>query len=444
MAEEPEDVQLRVLKHLLEGPPSAEVTELLFDSVTGLPTLQLLLPRIREGLTEGKEVGLLSLSIAQLSKLEEFYGWESFDETIRGLASCLKSVKEECLRKDDALAELTVNGNVFVLLLSPPRTKRSLSRRDLLRVRERLRRKLDSYLSDTLGAELVQRVAYFIGVAVIRREASVRLERLVYRAVDEGLAEAASQKAKSLRNRARALVAILERGRIWTVYEPLLDLRSQTVVGYEALSRGPPGQLRAPDILFKVAYETDLVLKLERLCREHALRALPRLGPEQLLFINTEPLSVFDRKLSATEVVAGSPGRVVFEITERAAVADFSTFRHAVRLLKHSGFKIAVDDVGAAYSGLRVISEIEPDFIKLDMQLSRGAHGSGVKQHLINAIVRFCKDARLSLIAEGIETREELEAVASLGIHLVQGFLFGSSVDQPGEEKVEFPALLRH
>jgi EAL domain-containing protein (putative c-di-GMP-specific phosphodiesterase class I) len=110
-------------------------------------------------------------------------------------------------------------------------------------------------------------------------------------------------------------------------------------------------------------------------------------------------------------------------------------------LLKRSGFKVAVDDVGSAYAGLRVISEIAPDFIKLDMQLTRGAENDQVKRQLIAAVAKFCADVGMPLIVEGIETQEELQVVQALGIHLAQGFLFGPPVEVPGREQLALPEV---
>ncbi len=418
------DMSRRALSHALRTSDGTPVDELFIDPVTELPSLPLLLPRIREALAEGHTVGILVLNIAPFSKLEDIYGWETFDEIVRGVAACLRSVKEGSLRKGDAVAELTVNGNVFILLLSPPRTRRVLTQRDLARIKARVTRRLDAYLDEVLNPNLRHRFGYFVGSGVIRRDPAIRLERLVYRAIDEALTDASTEKERALRSRARELRSIIEHRRISTVYQPIVDIRSRATVGYEALSRGPAGKFEMPDALFRVAYETELVLKLERLCRERALRGLRQVGPDQLMFINVEPISLFDPELAAM-VPARHAGRVVFELTEHAAIADFTTFRQAARLVKQTGCRFSIDDVGSAYSGLRVISEVEPDFIKLDMELTRGVSGNRVKLDLVKAIAQFCAEVSVPMIVEGIETAQELETVEALGINLVQGFLLG-------------------
>src|SRR5437773_698880 len=361
MAKGPVDFVLRMLHRVLDAPRAKDVKAVLFDPVTSLPTLPVLLPHIRRVLAQRQGLGLLAVSIARFSKLEEIYGWESFDEIVRGVAACLKATKDQALRKEDALAELTVNGNIFVLILAPPRAHRRITDRDLESLQRRVSKRLETYLGDTMNPELLRRFGYFIGAAVMKPDAAVRVERLVYRTIDEALAAAATAQEKTLRHRARQLKAIIDRKRITTLYQPIFDLSARSVV--------------------------------------------------------------------------------VFEITERAAITDFPTFRQAVQLLKRSGFKVAVDDVGSAYAGLRVVSEIEPDFIKLDMQLTRGADNDLIKRQLIGAVAKFSTDAGVPLIVEGIETPAELETVRGLGITFAQGFLFGRLVERPGNARLAVPRV---
>jgi len=190
-----------------------------------------------------------------------------------------------------------------------------------------------------------------------------------------------------------------------------------------------------------VAYETEQIRVLDRLCRARAARGLQRLAADQLLFLNVEPMSVFDPALASEGPLARRHTQVVFEITEREAIADFATFRQSCQLLRNSGFRLAVDDVGAAYAGLRLITEVAPDFIKIDMALTRDVHHSQVKRQLIRAVASFCAETRLPLIAEGVESKEELATVTGLGVHLVQGHLFGRPTPRPGDERLGFPEL---
>jgi EAL domain-containing protein (putative c-di-GMP-specific phosphodiesterase class I) len=432
---EEEGLQRQLLKHVLRKSGGMSAGELLFDPVTALPGLPLFVRQVEEALQSRKTVGILTVNIARFSKLEDVYGWELFDGIVRGVAGCLKEIKDESLRKEDALAELTINGNVFVLMLSPARTTRTLKFSDVLLIKARIAERLDAHVAKALHPDLLYRFNYFIGSAMMKKDPSVRLERLVYRTIDEALADGTSEQEELVRRRARKLRAILTGRRITTQYQPILDQRSGRAIGFEALSRGPKGEFASPDVLFRIAYEADLVVKLDAVCRERAVRAMGKLKEDQLLFINMEPSSIFDPMLMKSIPTHRVP-RVVFEITEHAAIADFQTFRQACQIVKQSGFKFAMDDVGSAYSGLRIISMIEPDFIKLDMELTREAKHNRVKLELVKAIAGFCTDAGIPIIVEGIETQEELDTVTQLGVHLVQGYFVGRPAAIPPKGKV--------
>lgn len=423
-------LQRQLLKHLLRNSGGVNTDELLFDPVTALPGLPIFVRQVQDALESRKEVGILTINIARFSRLEDVYGWELFDEIVRGVAGCLKEIKNESLRKEDALAELTLNGNVFVLMLSPARTKRRFRFKDLVLIKARIAERLDAHVAKSLHPDLVYRFNYFIGSAMMKKDPSVRLERLVHRTIDEALTDATTEQETLVRQRARKLRSILTDKRIRTLYQPIIDLRSSCPIGFEALSRGPAGEFETPDVLFRIAYESDLVLKLDAVCREQAVRAMRRLRSHELLFVNMEPSSIFDPKLMDS-IPANRVGQVVFEITEHAAISDFQTFRQAAQLVKQRGFKLAMDDVGSAYSGLRIISTMEPHFIKLDMELTREAHRNRVKMELLRAITGFSKDAGIPMIVEGIETEDELSTVTALGVHLVQGYLVGRPSPTP-------------
>ena len=428
----PEDpaLQRQLLRHLLRNSGGVNPDELLFDPVTALPGLPLFVREVEAALLSRKSVGILTVNIARFSKLEDIYGWELFDDIVRGVAECLKGVKNESLRKEDALAELTLNGNVFIFMLSPARTDRRFRFSDVLLIKSRIAERLDAHIAKSLHPDLSFRFSYFIGSAMMKNDPSVRLERLVYRTIDEALADATAEQENLVRQRARKLRTIVTARRITTLYQPIVNLRTGCTLGYEALTRGPKGEFESPDVLFRVAYEADLVLKLDAVCRENAVRAIRKLGRDQLLFINLEPGSIFHPKLMES-IPPGRASQVVFEITEHAAISDFQSFRQAAQLVKQSGFKLAIDDVGSAYSGLRIISMIEPDYIKLDMELTREAQHNRVKMELLKAIAGFCTDAGIPMIVEGIETQEELDAVKQLGVTLVQGYMMGRPAALP-------------
>src|SRR5665648_596661 len=160
-------------------------------------------------------------------------------------------------------------------------------------------------------------------------------------------------------------------------------------------------------------------------------RGSATLPAEYLRFINMEPIDLFSRShgdISVQEFIDATPeelrGQTVMEITENSVIDDFPHMRHVVDRLRDQGFRIAIDDAGAGYSGLQTMVEIEPDFIKLDMSLTRHLDTSVVKQKLVGTLRDFCRQADIALVAEGIETLAQLDALLALGITYGQGFLF--------------------
>lgn len=222
---------------------------------------------------------------------------------------------------------------------------------------------------------------------------------------------------------------IIEKEDIVSVFQPIVSLRDGSVLGYEALSRGPAGTImEAPDVLFMVAEEIREIWELERLCRAKALSAMQRAQMETMLFLNVNPSVIEDAKFQKgftreyLRQFGMDPDHVIFEITERTAFTNMSEFMEAIHYYKGQAYKIAIDDAGAGYSGLNLISDVRPHFLKLDMQLIRGIDQNTVKQALVRSMQEFAKITGTSLIAEGIETRAELETLIHIGVHYGQGY----------------------
>ena len=163
-----------------------------------------------------------------------------------------------------------------------------------------------------------------------------------------------------------------------------------------------------------------------RSVRSHTARAISSAPPAAYtFFVNLHPQDLLDPELhdgrSALALVADN---VVLEITERAAIPDVENARTCVSRLRNNGYRIAVDDLGAGYAGLSSFALLEPEFVKLDMSLIRDVDRSPIKQKLVKSMTTLCQDMGLHVIAEGVETCAERDAVVDLGCDLLQGFLF--------------------
>lgn len=230
---------------------------------------------------------------------------------------------------------------------------------------------------------------------------------------------------------------------IRAVFQPIISLRDGSILGHEALSRITCGSaIENPEMLFNIASKYNRLWDLELLCRTTALEAAYKfmIPPySKKLFLNVNPNIIHDEKfikgftkgfLKQYDI---APQDVIFEITERNVVTDIEGFTKAIGHYKEQDYKIAIDDAGAGYSGLNLISDVNPHYIKLDMKLIRNVNKDGLKFALLKGMVEFSRVSNISLIAEGIETYEELDALVNLGVQYGQGYY----IQKPSSKVIE-------
>jgi EAL domain-containing protein (putative c-di-GMP-specific phosphodiesterase class I) len=230
-------------------------------------------------------------------------------------------------------------------------------------------------------------------------------------------------------------------------FQPIVDTNLETVYAYEALVRGPRGE-SASSILSQVNDENRYAF--DQACRVKAITLAARLGLAETgarLSINFLPNAIYSPAaclrltLSTARQVGFPADRLMFEVTEQEKVVDVQHLSNIISEYKRQGFKIAIDDFGAGFSGLGFLSEYTPDIIKLDMELTRGLEQRTSAQQIVRHIVGLASSLGSKVIAEGIETLEEYRAVRACGISLMQGYLFA----RPGLETlptVAFPERL--
>ncbi|MBW3555238.1 MAG: EAL domain-containing protein, partial [Gemmatimonadetes bacterium] len=203
---------------------------------------------------------------------------------------------------------------------------------------------------------------------------------------------------------------------------------TEEIYGYEALARGRRRGLRSPEVLLEVASEANLLWELSRLLRKRAVQGIAGdLKDGQYLFLNVDPHDFNDpefRDLTPEALGAAVGDKLVLEITERTAISDYPQFKEYLKTFRDRGFRFAVDDAGSGYAGLGSIANLEPDYIKLDISLISNIDTNFLKQNLVETLVKFAETFGAMVVAEGVERREEFEAVKQLGVHLTQGFLF--------------------
>jgi len=154
------------------------------------------------------------------------------------------------------------------------------------------------------------------------------------------------------------------------------------------------------------------------------------LSGDELLFLNIDAESIFDPDLGWRAALEGFGGRVVLELTERAAISDFRLFQRVLDQVRQMGLQFAIDDVGSAHSSLRLVAEARPNFIKLDMAITRGLHLDDIRRELVRLLLHLAERIGSPLIVEGVETAQDLQALREIDVRYVQGFLFGKPQPQ--------------
>jgi EAL domain-containing protein (putative c-di-GMP-specific phosphodiesterase class I) len=210
-----------------------------------------------------------------------------------------------------------------------------------------------------------------------------------------------------------------------TVFQPIVDLRTGGTVGAEALARFTAPPFRTPDLWFAEAAELGLGTELEVTALRSALEQLVKLPTGLYLSINASPATIVSAEFRAA--MAEIPAeRVVLELTEHTGIDDYHLFGEAIAELRSNGLRLAVDDAGSGFSSFRHILNLRPDIIKLDIALTRGIDTDPARRALGSAMMAFGLDAyNASIIAEGIETKSELNTLQGLGCHYGQGYYLG-------------------
>jgi EAL domain-containing protein (putative c-di-GMP-specific phosphodiesterase class I) len=219
---------------------------------------------------------------------------------------------------------------------------------------------------------------------------------------------------------------------LWMAYQPIVWAAGD-LYGYETLVRAAEASLPRPDALFNAADRLGRLQQLGRATRFAVAKSLgPALARGLAVFVNVHPSDLTDETLYAPDAELSASARsVVLEITERAPLDDIPEIRSRIHALKDMGFRIALDDLGAGYAGLTSFTVLEPHIVKLDMALIRGVDREPMKRRLIGSMTRVCKESGILVVAEGVETKAEHDAVLELGCDLVQGFLIGRPEELP-------------
>ncbi|WP_390904076.1 EAL domain-containing protein [Shewanella phaeophyticola] len=237
---------------------------------------------------------------------------------------------------------------------------------------------------------------------------------------------------------AKALEDIIEQQSIEAVFQPIFNVSTNQLHGFEALSRGlKDTELHSPFALFSTAEKQGKLSELETLCRNISIHAFDARQLNGKLFINISPKALLDPNhpkgitLQLIKQLGIAPNNVVIELSEQYPADDIDLLKSCLNHYRNQGFLTAIDDLGAGYSGLRLWSELAPDYVKIDRHFIHQIDMTAVKQEFVRSIVELCQNLTCKVIAEGIETNEELTTLKQLGVTYGQGYFLGKPAIQP-------------
>ncbi|MFN8093647.1 MAG: EAL domain-containing protein [Vicinamibacteria bacterium] len=383
----------------------------------------------RELLDRGS-LGLLVLDASALSAIEDRYGTTAYDEVRQRVCKVLDEARGKDYRQGDVLCLDRPRGLRFLFFLDRKRRRNvALSVADLRVARGRVAASVVPNVARAAFPYLKGSPRIECGHGLAVYNPLLHSERAIERAVDEASAQAAHlRRAEELQTLER-LQDILLRERVATSYQPILRLQEGTILGVEALSRGPRGSgLETADALFGAATAHGLLIELDRLCRKRALLSSSRVPSTAKIFVNTLPATLRDPQFRGKALIDSldrarvSPDRIVIEITEHLVIENYALFRETMAYFTDLGMSFAVDDVGAGYSGLESIAKLKPSYLKIDTSLVRDVHVSHVNRAMVKAIIALGHSINARVIAEGIHNEEETQVLRAMGVDFGQGY----------------------
>ena len=414
-----------------EGSPRLSLAEV-GSSKGSLPTLGEALSRITAHFTLEGALGVVLVDASRLAVIERQYGGDAHRRAIQDLGSLMHELIGDQLGIEDLIVTGEAGSNELLVLVFREGDEVAFYKRELPALRRTLADGLNGRGVRVGYPYLKQAPPLRVGSGAALRNPTILGESQVSAAVREARQEAELDAKIAARRRRRQVFEVVLESRVYSVYEPIVDVSTRTVFGYEALARGPEGtELHAPMALFGAAIEQDLVFQLDCLCRQSGLAGARDLPGGAKLFLNVRPTTIHDPNFRAEalcrtlETCKLSPSDVVFEISEQESIGNFDIFREVRDYYRKLGFQIALDDTGAGYASLEAVMELSPDFIKVDRAFVQGIDEDLARQELLRALRSVADQLGARIIGEGLDTLAELETLGRLGIPFGQGWLFG-------------------
>jgi EAL domain-containing protein (putative c-di-GMP-specific phosphodiesterase class I) len=390
---------------------------------------------IETRLADRDALALLVIEVKPLGKIELRYGADAYESARKRLLAMIGEIAGEVLPEQDVFVTVERGGDTILLFLFRPRSDREFYTSGLHELRQRIAVELLQQGKHAVYPYHRDPLSPGIGGAITLYNPNVQPSRQILKAIEIAKRDALLEIGLQARERGREILDLILNKSLVTRYEPIVDISNRKPFGFEALMRGSgDGPLHSPERLFRQAQDVGLLFELDCLCRRLAFEGAHCIPRGSKLFLNLLPAAIGDPNLrdeglrSNLEKYELDPTNLVLEISERESIENFAIFRELRDSYRELGVQIAIDDAGAGYSSLEAIMEIAPDYMKADMALVRGIDSDPPRREVLAGLRAVAERIGAEVIAEGIETEEELRVVQELGIRFGQGYIFGAAL----------------
>ena len=396
----------------------------------------------------GQSTALLLIDVDDLKRTNETEGHAAGDDVLRSVARVMVAN----LRRIDRA--FRIGGDEFAVL--SPRTSTeaalALGRRILVTALERDRSPNQQPISLTIGVSAVpspssdRRLLYrHASAALSWGKRHGRTDIQVYDPTLQGIAD----DDRSSEELAAAVDRLVERRLLTPVFQPIFSLADGTCVGFEGLVRpGPESGFRSASELFVAAETVDRTVELDLAAVRVLTAGAPNLGDDRYLAVNLSPRTIEAAAFNPHEILAIlarggiEPRQLVVEVTEREEIEDMACLAKNLDVFRRTGARIAADDVGAGNAGLRLLSQIDFDVIKIDLSLVQSGAVLAPSRAVVQALIQMAGRRGATVVAEGIETAIQLEVLRDLGIRVGQGYLLGRPAARPSVGRIDIEELI--
>lgn len=403
-----------------------------YNKYLEIPTVIKEYPEVENILTRSKFIACITVQVAQLHTIEYQYGSMVYNDLRVRVTNILKKIKKKEFRGDDIFLVDLRDVDTFIIFLSPPRKNETRLLDHLEEIAEKTRINIENEIFNLFFPYCKEYTRPAIGYALVINNPMINNMRLIMQVLNNSIKMGEFMSVKLDYSSHYHLQKIIIEESIRTVFQPIVEIKTLDVIGYETLSRGPEeSEFVSPLILFTLASKFGLSFELDSICRKKAFEAIRRLDTNKKIFVNTLTMTIHDPEFRGVyleelfEDIKIKPENVVFEINEKLAIDNYDLFRSALKDYRDIGIVHASDDIGSGYADLERILELNPGYMKVDISMVRDIDKSYIKQQMVKAMVTLAKSLGSVIIAEGIETKAEYDKLNELDVTYGQGYLFG-------------------